>query len=237
MQMSNGIDSTTHAHDEVRRAILAGELPPGDVFSQVQLAARLGVSRTPLREALRRLEHEGLVVAEHNRRVRVAPLLLDDFEQVYATRIALEPLAVQLAVPRLGDDDLAGLATAHADLHAAGEHGDPAAADEAHRRFHRGLYAGAGARLEQHLSGLWDHGERYRLLVAHTPEERLAVMRLGGGEHAELLALAQARDGEGCAQLLARHLARTALTAVAAIDERHDPAIVREALRYAVGHA
>ena len=176
-------------------------------------------------------------MAEHNRRVRVAPLLLDDFEQLYATRIALEPLAVQLAVPRLGDDDLAGLATAHADLHPPASTATPPPPTKPTAAFTAGSTRARARGWSSTSPGLWDHGERYRLLVAHTPEERLAVMRLGGGERAELLALAQARDGEGCAQLLARHLARTALTAVAAIDERHDPAIVREALRYAVGHA
>jgi DNA-binding GntR family transcriptional regulator len=92
---------------QVRADILNGRLEPGAKVSQVQLAASLGVGRPTLREALRMLQNEGLVQAEHNRQMRVAPLELDDFEQLCALRLAVEPMAVQLSVPYLTDTDLA----------------------------------------------------------------------------------------------------------------------------------
>jgi DNA-binding GntR family transcriptional regulator len=101
-----------HSHREVRRAILDGRLRPGQEISQLQLAERLGVSRTPLREALRILQNEGLVLAETWRRVRVAPVSADDVVQLYAMRIALESLAVRVSVPQLSASDLDGLAAA-----------------------------------------------------------------------------------------------------------------------------
>ena len=101
-----------HSHREVRRAILDGRLRPGQEISQLQLAERLGVSRTPLREALRILQNEGLVLAETWRRVGVAPVSADDVVHLYAMRIALELLAVRVSVPQLSASDLDGLAAA-----------------------------------------------------------------------------------------------------------------------------
>src|SRR5438477_323578 len=101
--------STEVVHDRLRESILKGEFDPRVPISQVQLAARLGVSRTPLREALRMLQREGLIDSEPNRRVRVAELSLADLEQPYASRVLLEALAVRLTVPAYTEADLAEL--------------------------------------------------------------------------------------------------------------------------------
>src|ERR1700743_3766248 len=93
--------SAEYVHRRVREAILEAELPPGETMSQVALAEDLGVSRTPLREALRMLQGEGLIEARPNRRVRVAPMSADDLEQLYAVRVALEAQALRLAIPRM----------------------------------------------------------------------------------------------------------------------------------------
>src|ERR1700680_4698252 len=77
-------------YEQLREAILHGRLAPGVVVSQVQLAKELGVSRTPLREAVRVLQREGLVEGEANRMVRVTPFSIQDIEQLYAVRIANE---------------------------------------------------------------------------------------------------------------------------------------------------
>src|SRR5947208_4488476 len=90
--------STEVVHDRLRDGILRGEFDPRVPISQVQLAARLGVSRTPLREALRMLQREGLIDSEPNRRVRIAALSVTDLEQLYALRVMVEALAVQLSV-------------------------------------------------------------------------------------------------------------------------------------------
>jgi GntR family transcriptional regulator, rspAB operon transcriptional repressor len=71
-----------HAYEQLRSKILLGELAPGATFSQVQLASQLGISRTPLREAVRLLQTEGLLDSEPNRRVRVSPLTTEDFEDL-----------------------------------------------------------------------------------------------------------------------------------------------------------
>src|SRR5438034_6443771 len=106
------VDSTTGTRAVYRRLyaeILAGHLDPGKPVSQIKLAERLGVSRTPLREALRMLERDGLIHSEPNRRVRVTPVSVEDLEQLYALRVTVEALAIRITVPRLGDEDFARL--------------------------------------------------------------------------------------------------------------------------------
>src|SRR4249919_562785 len=104
--------STEVVHDRLRESILRGEFDPRVPLSQVQLAARLGVSRTPLREALRMLQREGLIDSEPNRRVRVTELSVADLEQLYAGRVMIEALAVRLTVPRYTTEDVAELRAA-----------------------------------------------------------------------------------------------------------------------------
>ena len=93
----------------MREAILEGEIAPGAVMSQVALADELGVSRTPLREALRMLQSEGLVDAQANRRVTVRPISATDVEELVVMRVALETEAIRLSVERLQPEDIAGL--------------------------------------------------------------------------------------------------------------------------------
>src|SRR5947209_10463446 len=99
-------------HEHLRQRILDGTMSPGSILSQVQLAEQLGVSRTPLREALRLLQEERLVLAEHNHRVQVTDINLQEVESLYASRIMLEPLALALTVPQLAQKELDALARA-----------------------------------------------------------------------------------------------------------------------------
>src|SRR5437868_1733883 len=102
----SGRDSTEVAYLQLRRAILRCEIPSGTQLSQRELSQLTGVGRTPLREALRMLQREGLVEAEPNHRVRVADFSIPELEQLYAMRISLEALAIRLTVPLLQADEL-----------------------------------------------------------------------------------------------------------------------------------
>ena len=97
--MPDNGQNTEDVYERIRTAILDGDLAPGAVMSQVALAEELGISRTPLREALRMLQGERLVEAEPNRRVRVAPMSPADLEELYVVRITLEAEALRLSVP------------------------------------------------------------------------------------------------------------------------------------------
>ena len=90
----NGTTTAGSLHEHLRRLILDGAIPNGASISQVELAERLGVSRTPLREAMRMLQAEGMVHAEHNRRAHVTALDVGDIDTVYGCRVLLEATGV-----------------------------------------------------------------------------------------------------------------------------------------------
>jgi DNA-binding GntR family transcriptional regulator len=218
-------DSTRLTYLRVRRAILSGELAPGDSVSQVRLAATLQVSRTPLREALRLLENEGLIEAEYNHRVRVRPVSATDLETLTALRLLAEPLGVRLSVPLLSAADLAAAQVALDDLSHGGN------ADDAHRRFHFALVARLDDRLRRHIEDLWDHARRYRVLYTAGGQDLGRVAR-AARDHQLILEAARAGDAALCCRRDAEHLARTAFAVVTEIDLRHDPRTLRETLRH-----
>ncbi|HEX4752083.1 MAG TPA: GntR family transcriptional regulator [Solirubrobacterales bacterium] len=224
----DGKQSSDQVYEQVREAILDGELAPGTVMSQVALADDLGISRTPLREALRMLQSEGLIDAEPNRRVKVAPLSTSDLEDLCIIRVTLESEALRLSVPRMTTEDLAGLEGYMAEMahYAAAE--DYRRWVVPHREFHRALTAAAGERLNQLLAQLFDHAERYRRLhIGHGP----SAWATAG--HRDILDACKRGDKELGAKLLASHLARTAFEVSELLDPAYEPVKLKEAL----GHA
>lgn len=211
---SRSDDTMQYAYELLRADILMGTLRPGVVLSQVQLASRLGISRTPLREALRRLAAEGLITGDFNRRVRVSELDLGDFDQIYAMRIALEPVAFGVTLPLLTDTQLGDISAAVDRMDAAIALGDRAGFRDAHRAFHLGLLMHAGQRMRRVLAELWDHSERYRLRYLHTegPDitgTTLVRLQPSQTEHREILSAALARDVRRATSNELDHLQRT----------------------------
>ena len=222
-------DGAMWAYARVREAILSGDLVPGARISQVQLAAQIGIGRPTLREALRMLQNEGLINAETNRQVRVAPLELADFEQLCALRLAVEPMAVRLSVPELTEEDLAALAQAEAENTRLQQALDFSSAAAAHRCFHSLLFIRAGDRVRRLADDLWRSAERYRRLMVGHEANLTAVAQLASADHAAMLRAAQNRDGDLCADVVARHIAKVATVTVSIIDSSRDPWVVRAA--------
>lgn len=216
------------AHQGLRSAIISGELAPGAVLSQVQLAQLLGVSRTPLREALRLLEMEGLVEARHNLRVRVAKLSSADLEQLYVLRIVNEASAVQTSVPRMTEDDLSQLQVTLTQMSERQRAGDEVGWEEAHRRFHHLLVKHAGNRVVRLLTQLGEHSERYRRVLIRTVPR---AWQQGESEHAAICEACVNRDAARAAELLAHHLGRTALSLLMVDSLDYDAAALRTAIR------
>lgn len=222
--------STEFAHSELRERILSGALRAGDVVSQAALAEELGVSRTPLREATRLLQNEGLLVGEPNRRLRVADASAEDLEQVYAQRIALEALALRTGAPAMSAAEkgrISGLVVQMEERALAGDH---EGTDRAHREFHRLLVASAGMRFEQSSASLWDHTERYRAALINASEDPMEVMLTAHREHQAIAIAAERGDGEAAAHALTLHYERTAR----ALLERMAPGAERPLLDAAV---
>jgi DNA-binding GntR family transcriptional regulator len=224
--------STETVHNRIRDGILRGEFDPRVPISQVQLAARLGVSRTPLREALRMLQREGLIESEPNRRVRVAELSVSELEQLYAARIVVEALATRVAVTRLDEDDLAEMRTLLGEMTVLAKARDIDEWDVRHRAYHDLLKARVGDRLARIARELFDHTERYRHVYLAEPRAWTTAAK----EHRAIFAACEAGDASLASHHLARHIGRTALTVIAAVDPEHDPVPVREALRIVTGH-
>lgn len=234
-------DTVSLAYERLRADILTGHLRPGAVMSQVQLATSLRTSRGPVREALRRLIAEGLVVGDFNRQMRVSALDLDDFDQIYAMRIALEPVAVSATVPTLSEDARARLREDVEAMDEAIQAHDAEAFRDRHRAFHLGLTAGAGERVRGVLADLWDHSERYRLSYLHSDDARAAsatALRLAVSqvEHQEILAAVLAGDPTRCSDALVGHLRRTLEVVFAEAREVPRIRLANDALAARPGH-
>ena len=121
----------------IRDRIVGGEYQPGVRLSQQQLAEELRVSRTPLREALQKLEMEGLVIGQANRGMEVAPVALSDVENSYALRLMVEPVTVAAIVARVTESDVDAMAAALAEMERPTT--STREFQEAHWRFHRAL--------------------------------------------------------------------------------------------------
>jgi DNA-binding GntR family transcriptional regulator len=227
--------ASDHALEELRAMIVSGRIAPGTELSQVGLAETLGISTTPLREALRQLEAEGLVEQRRNRRPRVPPFDPLDLDAVYSNRVLLESLAVSLAVPRMTGDDHAEL---HAELDAmdaARAAGDGDAWDAAHSRFHARLVAANSAPMRVQIASLMARSDRYRRMSVRA--DTTGGRETGAEEHLAIVAAAERGDAPEAALLLARHLTRSALAVLAQLAPDADPAGVRGALQMVMAWA
>lgn len=148
----------------LRNAILKGELQPGERLMEIQLAQRLGVSRTPVREAIRKLELEGLAIMIPRRGAIVADITIQDLEDVLEVRAALEELAVQNACDYITEDQIKELKKVSGDFKRNLEGENLLECVEADMRFHEIIYGATGnKRLQQILTNLREQMYRYRL--------------------------------------------------------------------------
>ena len=188
----------------IRERILAGDLPRGARVHQEDVAADLGVSRTPVREALRRLAAEGLIEMRTNRGARVTDLAPDDMDQPYEARLVVEPGAARLAAQRRLPKPLTRMRRAVAAQRRAIP--DVPRTFEANREFHIALAEASGnAFVLQFIEHLWVAriGEAIYEHQAETPER----MRLDADEHEQILDAIEAGDARKAESLTRRHIA------------------------------
>lgn len=217
--------SVANIEHRLREEILTGGIPAGSVTSQAALSERFDVGRTPLREALRLLEGEGLIVNAPNRRVRIAELSGADAEQLYIMRIALETVSVALTVPTLTSTDFAELDGYMAQMDYFMRTRDGAGLREPHRTFHLRLVSAAGERGLAEMAALFDHAERYRLAFGVRGK-----WDLRSAEHRAILDAAAAGDARLAASRLADHYAHTARLIFTGLKEDYEPVRLKAAL-------
>jgi DNA-binding GntR family transcriptional regulator len=192
------------AEQRVRRLIMSGELAPDSVINQVDLAAELGVSTTPLREALNHLRAEGLVYTDSSRDTRVAPLSSDEAVHIYELRMTLDPLAAGLAAQRWDEKDGKQLRMLARQLHVALEMPDDDLI-ELHHEFHRALYlASHNDILVGLLDVVWGRSDRYRRFgTARIPQRSVGERQ---AEHSRLLEAVLSRDAERAQEEMRLHV-------------------------------
>jgi DNA-binding GntR family transcriptional regulator len=234
MQTSEGRPDVGSIHRQLREQILGGRIPAGTVLSQVQLASSFGVSRTPLREALRMLQEEGLIQAETNRRARVTSFDLDDLEAISAQRILLSSLATSITVPRFEPTDVALMSQALSAMEVAAAADNVAAWRGADAAFHAAHYSRAPKRLHAEVVRLAERNDLYRSVwMRDTPHQDPQTVV----EHTRLLEACQSRDVIGATHGIARHQARIAITVLTHAVPEREPATIRGALQLVLGTA
>jgi DNA-binding GntR family transcriptional regulator len=199
-QRPNGIVYRSKAHVaylDLRERIVTGDLKAGASLNQEQLAAEMGVSTTPLREALRKLETEGFVVGRSHKDVYVAPLDPEEVTELYAVRSHLDALAARLAAENLDDEARSQIEEAAAAL--GSDDADPVAAN---RRFHRAIYtASKNEILVSVLDGLWDRSDRYRRFTRNIADRKDVI-----ASHNELAQAIFSGDGDTSEAKMLEHV-------------------------------
>lgn len=187
---------------ELRRRIVAGEIAPGSQILQDALAEELGVSRVPVREALRTLEGEGQVSYEPHRGYFVVELNLDELVEIYRLRDLLEPEATAKAFPNITDEDIDRMAASMEEMVKAIEVGDNAMMTTANRRFHFAIFAPCRMpRLIRILEQLWNASDIYRAVYFFEFDRKNLMHR----EHVKIFEALKRRDLNTLLDLLHQH--------------------------------
>lgn len=209
--------ATLFVADVLREAIATGDFPEGDPLPQNDIAAALGVSRTPVRESLRLLEAEGWIEFSPHRGAVVATLSSDEVRQIFEIRFTLEALALKQSLPKLDVTVFDKAARILDDLDIETDIGRWVALN---RRFHLTLYAGAGARLIALIESQYDAVDRYLRL------ELVEMDNAGDSqdEHRAILVACRERDVAKAIALSEPHIAGAGLDLADALDRRRGKA-------------
>ena len=187
----------------LRQAIITGEFAPGERLMEISLANRLGVSRTPVREAIRKLELEGLVIMIPRKGAQVARITEKNLRDVIEIRTVLEEFAAVLACERIDQSGLHDLRQAHEDLIRSVENGDILDIVDKDETFHDTIFrATNNDRLISIINNLREQFYRYRMEYVKDIRQRSNLVE----EHRELLDAISSRDSIKAKELMKTHL-------------------------------
>lgn len=187
----------------LRQAILRGELKPGERLMEIQLANKLGVSRTPIREAIRKLELEGLVLMIPRKGAEVAEITEKSLRDVLEVRRALEELAVELVCEKITDEQIQDLKGAAEDFKASLKDGDITRIAEADVKFHDVIYmATDNQKLIQLLNNLREQMYRYRVEYLKRSDFHQQLI----DEHEEIIETIENGQKERAVQVVCQHV-------------------------------
>ncbi|HEY8343129.1 MAG TPA: GntR family transcriptional regulator [Calditerricola sp.] len=193
------------ARDVLRHAILEGQLAPGERLTETQLAEQLGISRTPLREALRLLQSEGLVRRDSGGSLYVATVDVGEIESLYQCRIALERLSASLAARRATEAHIRRMRQAMDEAGQSARNGNVTDLLHHNIRFHREIaLAGENRWVLRLLEQVWSQMPLFRASVLSIPREQREIL----AEHATILDRIASKDPAGAAAAMETHLLR-----------------------------
>jgi DNA-binding GntR family transcriptional regulator len=230
LELTDRRQSSRAVHTYLRELILGGSFAPGAILSQLELSKILGVSRTPLREAFRMLQEEGLIEAEPNLRARVSAFSADDLATVYASRIVLESLGISLTASTFSLEQKQTAEDALNQMHIASEKNNFSEWKKVHRAFHNTLNSQAGPELLRLIQTLIERAERY-LLIYQPRDEHYWRSEDCEIEHRQLLQVCLQHCGDKAALMLARHLATFANMVLTQLEPAHQATIIQAALQ------
>lgn len=202
--------------NDLRERILSGELAEGEVIRQEALASEYDVSRMPIREALKRLDAEGLVQFTNNRGASVTKHSLDEIAEIFDLRTLLEVDLFRRAIPAMTSTDFARCGQILDEMEQSYDADDVARWGALNHDYHSALYHAANRKLTNDvLHGISLHSDRFVRMHLSVMEQREPAKR----EHRDLLRLAQSRDVDAACAALARHLSRTKKELLALVAE------------------
>jgi DNA-binding GntR family transcriptional regulator len=197
-------------YDEIRRRILRGIFAPASPLNQDALAPELGVSVTPVREAIRRLATEGLVQVHAHRSVLVSPLNLGELSEIYDVRLQLDPHAAAVATTKASEEALARIEQMATEVSS-----DPLEQATINRAFHRAIYVESGnSLLIGILDGLWERTDRYRIMLVSSEIDVKTVLE----EHLGIVAAMRSRRSREVAKLIRAHVMKARISIESALD-------------------
>ena len=201
----------------LREAILKGDLKPGERLMALQLASKLGVSRTPIREAIRMLEQEGLAVTTPRKGAEVAKMTLKDMEDVLEIRDALDELAVRIACQKISDEQLRQLEDMKELFEKSTQTGNVKKIAEADVTFHDVIYEATGnPKLVTLLNNLREQVYRYRVEYIKDPKNYPTLI----AEHEAILESLKNRDVKNAVEAMHVHVANQAEAVKTVIQEQ-----------------
>ncbi|NPV70568.1 MAG: GntR family transcriptional regulator [Firmicutes bacterium] len=191
------------AYDRIKTAIMENQLKPGVMLQERSLAASLGVSRTPVREALRQLEKDGLVEFIPGKGALVRRISLEDVRDIMQIRQVLEGMAARLAAENASPSALESMTAAVDEMDEAFEKGDLRRFTELDLGFHEMLYTESGnQRLHEILNNLRDQVTRLTILSRDDPDRQ----NQSRGQHRRILEAVRRRDGDEAERCMSEHV-------------------------------
>jgi len=218
VNMDNFLPLRDVVFNTLRKAILTGELKPGERLMEIHLANRLGVSRTPIREAIRKLELEGLVTMIPRRGAEVANITEKNLKDVLEVRRALEGLGIELACERITEEKKKDLKERLDQVECAVRTGDSSAIASADVAFHDTIVEASGNdRLMQLVSNLGEQMYRYRFEYIKDESKHSQIIQ----EHRIMFDSIMEKDREKAVQIVKTHISNQEEAIMRKIRKEH----------------